>query len=229
MLANIVYPTYYRIITRIRSNRILAEKLFGLQFPHNTTDPFWDFTTLILKRALHSYVNDGYSILEVGIGLYGILTGYVSKNWSVQISGIDIQEICIQSSRNVLESNHLSQVKIWQSDLFDNVFDTYDIIFFNSVYIKTDWGKKYLSDSKQKFWDGGEMGCETIERFLRDAPRCMNPGAHILLGINNFYIPRRNVIDIIERTPMTLEKIIQSFMNPSYVYILKLRDPKIAP
>jgi methylase of polypeptide subunit release factors len=218
-LTHIGYPVYYILIKKIRSNRTIAEKLFGLQFPPNIRGQFWDFTTLALKQALRLYVHDQHKVLEIGVGRFGVLIGYVSKNWRVQASGVDIQEECVQGSRDVMGYNHLDQVRIWQSDLFDNVFEEFDVIFFNSVYIKTSFGEQYMTDCKREFWDGGETGYETIERFIHYAPRCMRSGSHLLLGVNDFYLPQCDIIKLSKGVPLSLENMVKPSANPSSVYV----------
>jgi release factor glutamine methyltransferase len=78
-----------------------------------------------------------------------------------------------------------TDVNVIQSDLFSNIKDKYDIIFFNSVYIPRSIGEKLgvdiINDYKSD-WCGGEDGTEVITRFLATAGRFLTNNGEILLA-----------------------------------------------
>ena len=151
----LIYRIYYFLITRLRSQRWLAEILFKVKIPAEVEGPYWDYTTLLLKTELPGFLRNDMKILEIGIGRAAVLLASLNKKIFGDCTGVDLQPEFVSSARKVLQCNAMENVEVFQSDLFENVTGLYDLIFFNSIYIKTEWGRKYLADYVDSTWDGG--------------------------------------------------------------------------
>ena len=64
-------------------------------------------------------------------------------------------------------------------------------------------------------------GIKTTKDFLNDAKKYLNNNGSILLGINTFYVPRQNCIEVIEDTGYKVENITEMKFNTSIVFIIK--------
>jgi release factor glutamine methyltransferase len=214
---------YYFLITGIRSRRWLAQKLFKIKIPKNIKGPYWDFTTLLMKKALPKYLDSNMSVLEIGTGKVAILTAYLGKISKAGTIGVDISSDFVASSRETLKLNALEKISIVQSNLFSNVKGSFDLIFFNSVYIKSDWGNKYLAAYNDNSWNGGVSGLEVIADFLAACLPHLKRNGSVLLGVNSFYLKEGEISSLIAESAFELAGVIKKITNPSRIYILKAK------
>ena len=74
----------------IRRNKALTRLLFDIKVP-NSNDIHWDFTTLVLKKALSKILNPDFKILEIGTGPYAILALHLRKEGYTNITATEIK------------------------------------------------------------------------------------------------------------------------------------------
>jgi methylase of polypeptide subunit release factors len=214
---------YYFLITGIRSQRWLAQRLFKIKIPKNIKGPYWDFTTLLMKKALREHLDSSMSVLEIGTGKVAILTAYLGKISKAATGGVDISSDFVASSRETLKLNALEKIRIVQSNLFSNVSGCFDLIFFNSVYIKSDWGNKYLAAYNDNSWNGGVSGLEVIADFLSSCLPHLKRNGSVLLGVNSFYLKEAEISSLIAESAFELAGVMKKITNPSRIYILKAK------
>lgn len=205
----------------IRRNRILTRLIFGLNIL-DKSNIHWDFTTLVLKKALHQIVKYNNKILEIGTGPYAILALYFYKKGYYKIVASDINTNYIGIARQTATFNNADLV-IVKSNLFSSIMGRYDIIFFNSVYIPEKIGKKlrlYTIHKYKTHWCSGESGTEIIENFLKYSVDYLLPHGKILLGFNPYYLPKQKMYNLCLSYNYTIQNEVKLPFIPSVVFTL---------
>lgn len=208
----------------IRRNSLISRLIFGVKIQSDRRI-HWDFTTLVLKDCLLQRIRPGHEILEIGTGPYAILSILLAKRVACNIVACDINEMHVINARKTVELNAVS-VKVVCSNLFDNINNKFDIIFFNSVYIPKEAGKRLGIDKlhdMESDWCGGETGIEIIEKFLSDAPSCLEEKGEILLGFSTKYLREDLVIKLCQDYGYDVKTRCTTFPNPSRVFVLGRR------
>ncbi len=222
-----LFPFYLPFAQFIRGHPLLIRYLFKVRL-RKGDKVTWDFTTLVLKHALRKRVLKNGSVLEIGVGQAALLSIYLARKFGIKADGVDIVADRVKRSKQVAQYNSIP-IRIWQSDFFQHVDNTYDLIHWNASYIPTDFGKECnlthreeLGDSRA--WDGGSDGTDAINRFLNQAPLYLTPGGEILLGVNRFYVPKERIIRIIQSSSLVVFDCISRPLNPSVVYVLRHKE-----
>jgi methylase of polypeptide subunit release factors len=222
-LIRLFFPLYFFVVKWVRSSRLLTRILFHTRLPKGIRIS-WDFTTLVLRRALKKHCKAGSSVLEIGVGNGALLCIFLARRFGILPDGVDVAPERVESARRIVSFNLLS-LDIRQSDLFAEVRQPYDLIFFNSVYIPTGFGETHELERRRQYddtrgWDGGADGTETIDRFLSQAKDALSEKGNVLLGVNNFYLPDAHVKKMIDTHKWKLIDRTRMALNPSSVYIL---------
>lgn len=206
----------------IRKNHLFTKLIFKIKLPNNN-DIHWDFTTLALKKVLDQLTEYDNEILEIGTGPYAILSLYLFKKGYYGIVATDINADYITSAMQTASFND-ADLPIVKSNLFTNIVNKYDIIFFNSVYIPETIGKQLGLNrfhSSKTHWCGGDTGTETIDRFLHHASHYLQNDGKILLGFNPHYLPSEKVHDLCQHFGYHITQEVKSLLLPSIVLILQ--------
>lgn len=100
--------------------------------------------------------------------------------------GTDISEKALKIAKANGE-NLAPMVKFIQSDLFENVTGTYDLIISNPPYIKTEECKKLMPEVKDHepmlALDGKEDGLYFYREIIKDAEKYLNPNGMLAFEI----------------------------------------------
>lgn len=209
----------------VRRNSSISRLIFGVRIQGNRRI-HWDFTTLALKDCLLQRVRPWHQILEVGTGPHAILSIFLAKRVPCNIVACDINEKYVINARETAKLNAASIKVVW-SDLFDNIDNKFDVIFFNSIYIPRQVGKRLGIDKlhdRETDWCGGETGIETINRFLRNAPPHVKENGEILLGFNAKYLREDLVVELCDDYGYNVKARCSTFLNPSQVLVIDRRQ-----
>jgi len=114
------------------------------------------------------------SVLDVGAGS-GYLAEIAMKNGARKVDAIDINEESVDVCKK-------KGIHAWQSDLFSNVEDSYDLIVFNPPYLPKDLDE---DEESALITTGGERGSEILERFFLDVRNYLNEKGKILIVISS--------------------------------------------
>ena len=218
-----------KLVTRIlnksiRKCSLLTRILFGVNVV-NRDRIHWDFTTLLFKRVLKRQIKPGYKVLEIGTGPHAILSIYSAKRVECQITSGETNEHYIEDAKKTARINDVD-IKIVKSDLFGDIEGSYNIIFWNSLYIPYEIGITYGMDNLCDFqtdWCGGEKGFESIALFLESAGGYLKDDGKLLLGFNNMYLKEESVAGLCESYGYDVEEIRHGFVNPSRIVIMAAR------
>lgn len=105
---------------------------------------FWDTTTLALKQPLLELVHDQAKVLEIGPGAAGTLSVLLGKHKvGLSLHCAEINPVFVESARINARENGVD-LKIFFSDMTQNVEDKYDVVFMNPPYVPS----KNLHDLK---------------------------------------------------------------------------------
>ncbi len=225
-IISLIYP---KISPHIRASKTLTKIIFKVRPYPKYRYTHWDLCTLVSKKALDKYVKENQRVLEIGPSDIGILCMYIAnKIKNIEVTGADISHDFIENAKRNAEKNNL-KINYIQSDLFSNVEDVFDIIFFNPPYNVSEWGQKYMINIPEKtathVWDGGKDSYDLIKRFLKEVPEHLAPDGKVLLGTTSFFQEGSKLKEIFNKTNLTLISTVSSFLNPSVVYVFT-KKPK---
>ena len=199
--------------------------LFGY-FPYCGSEihgGYWDWTTLVLKKALRQHLGANSSFLDMGTGSVGCLPIFASLRLGcTRIHAVDYIAEIVSSAKKCAEPLNLP-IEFYRSDLFSNVQGRFDIIAFNAPYLDFEKGQDLgiLKDRVTEMrFSGGKGGGETIIRFLHDAQEHMLDSGRLLLGVCHYHISESSVRELIFSSGLELQERITSFHMPSAVYVL---------
>ncbi len=99
-------------------------------------------------------------VLDLGCGTG--LIGLIAAKQKAKVLCTDINLEAVELAERNAEKNHL-EIKAKKSDLFSEIKEKFDFIFFNPPYLPKEGTKK---DLLEKALDGGEKGREIIDRFI---------------------------------------------------------------
>lgn len=198
---NLIGKIHWKFI----SSPLMAKWIFGLKMIPGPVPKryLFDLTTILLKIELNKILprlNDPKT-LEIGVGNYAILSGWLSRHVNQTVDATDVDTGCVESARKYIEANGFN-VNAIQSDLFSNVQNKkYDLIFWNLPYYRD-----------PVFLDG----------LFEQAPNMMADGAKLIIGYNPTPLPRKKVLEFLERhNGLELDKVITYKWNLHDIMVLK--------
>ncbi len=215
----------------LRTDSELASKIFGIVFDKELLEDyyFWDNTTVSMKSPLIDFTRKGMRILEIGTGPSATLSRFLAKNVDgLEITSSDINEKFLKSSSQYETSTYKSSIKFVHSNLFNDINDTFDLVFMNPPYVSAkDLRSMGIMDSTSEYLAGfgGENGSEIVLSFLRQSVNFIRDTSVVVLGINNRYLSDLMVLELIDCSNLKLVKKYykQSESPPfSQCYILSL-------
>ncbi len=163
------------------------KEFFGLKFyvDKNVLVPRPDSETLV-EKALQiieqSDITNNILDLCTGSGALGIALKHTIPKINITCSDISLEavKICRKNSIAILGK----EIKVIQSDLFENVDDKFDLIITNPPYLTSQETMEMMG----KGWkepgmalDGGTDGLDFIKKIIDISPDYMNKNAYILI------------------------------------------------
>ena len=161
------------------------QEFMGLEFEvdENVLIPRQD-TELLVEEALK--VCKGKSVMDMCTGSGCIIISLAKLGGIKNAVGTDISDKAIDvASRNA--KKHNTDVKFIQSDLFEKLVGSYDIIISNPPYIKSEELRSLMPEVRdhepRQALDAGSTGLIFYDRIIKDINRYLNPGGYIFLEI----------------------------------------------
>ncbi len=155
--------------------------LEGVLIPRQDTEISVEVILKILKE------NNIKNLLEIGCGS-GIvsITLDLETKGKVDITAVDISPQAIKNT-NVNKNNLKSNIKIIESDLFEEINEKFDIIYSNPPYIKSHEIEKLqveVRDHEPRLaLDGGSDGLYFYRKIIKDAPNFLNSHGYLVFEI----------------------------------------------
>ena len=180
-----------------------SQEFFGLNFyvDENVLIPQPD-TEILVEEVIKicKDKNKKLKILDLctGSGSIGISIAKNINNCEVTLSDISIKALDV--AKKNCSNLGKEEIKIIESDLFNNIKETFDIIVSNPPYIKKDVIKtlsKEVQNEPHLALDGGEDGLEIYKRIIKEAYKFLNKDGYLCLEIG--YDQKEDVIRLLEK------------------------------
>lgn len=190
-------------------------------------DHIWDGTSLLLRKAIRRYVQDGQRVLDLGTGHIGLLAVYCARSHNVDMVAVDVNRDFIDNARLVGAASEVPGIDFRNSDWFSNVDGTFDLIFTNCPYVPTEVGSSMQDfPTHPEIWDGGCDGLAHVRKILGQVEQFLNPGGIFLLGIDTAYVPNSVITGLVTARPeLDLMHTIKSWISASEVYVIARKTP----
>ncbi|MFH1722245.1 MAG: HemK2/MTQ2 family protein methyltransferase [Candidatus Altiarchaeota archaeon] len=123
-------------------------------------------------------VGEGDSVLDIGTGC-GLAALFAAQK-AQKALGIDINPHAVELARYNATLNEIANVSFHESDMFEDVHGSFDLITFNPPYLPV-----AEDDELGKAWAGGEGGMKVIKRFLGQVGKHLAPDGRFLLIVSS--------------------------------------------
>ena len=138
----------------------------------------------LLKIIKNNKINN---MLEIGCGT-GIVSISVDLETKIDVTAVDISKRAIENS--IINKEKLgSRIKIMKSDLFTNIKESFDLIYSNPPYIKSDEIEKLQVEVRKHeprlALDGGEDGLHFYRKIIKKAPKYLNDRGYLVFEIGH--------------------------------------------
>ena len=184
-------PKYMMLInrrcTRMPLQYITGKAYFmGLEFKVTPAVLIPRFDTEILVEEVLKYVDDESTILDMctGSGCIGISLAALEK---CTVTAVDISEDALEIAKVNAESNHADTITFIQSDMFENVTGTFDVIVSNPPYIPSKDVLELMPEVKEHeptlALDGCEDGLFFYRILAEKASEFLNPEGLLIMEI----------------------------------------------
>lgn len=194
LLDSTVEERYFEILDKRKNGMpiqyILGEEDFygrsfkvleGVLIPRQDTEISVETLLKIIKN------NKIYNMLEIGCGT-GIVSISVDLETKIDVTAVDISKRAIENS--IINKEKLgSGIKIMKSDLFSNIKESFDLIYSNPPYIKSDEIEKLQVEVRKHeprlALDGGEDGLNFYRKIIEKAPEYLNNRGYLVFEIGH--------------------------------------------
>ena len=209
ILSKDIIEIYIKDITKLCSciplqYIINKQEFMGLDFyvDKNVLIPQPD-TEILVEEVINIIKKENkFKILDLctGSGAIGICIAKFIKNSKVILSDVSSQALKVakKNSDVILGKEN---IKIIESNLFENIEDKFDIIVSNPPYIKSNVIKtlaKEVQNEPKLALDGGKDGLKIYRRIIEKAYNFLTDGGYLCLEIG--YDQKKEVIDLINNS-----------------------------
>ena len=205
----------------VRSIDFITEIIWGIKIKKKLLPITYDLTSLVLKKAIKIYLRK-YNFdnhLDMGCGQIAILGQFHKKiNSKVEILSADIYEDFLLNAKINSSFNNL-EIEFSETNMFSNIDKRFDLITFNPPYVPVRYKSKESKYEKISF--SGEGGTIAIEDFLKEAHKFLTKNGIIFLGVNQFYVPFKNLNDIIKSYGYYTIDVVKRWPHKCIVFVLK--------
>ena len=163
-----------------------VQNFMGLDFTVNENVLIPRFDTEILVEEVMKHLHDGFSILDMCTGSGCILLSLLHYSNDCIGVGVDVSEAALAVAKENCEKLGLT-ASFLQSDLFEKVEGTYDIIVSNPPYIRSDVIPTLMEEVKghepMLALDGREDGLYFYRKIADECPNYLCRGGMLFFEI----------------------------------------------
>lgn len=132
----------------------------------------------------------------------GAIAISIAKNINAKtITASDISNKALNVAKVNCKKNNVDNIKLIESDLFENITERFDIIVSNPPYIESNVIKtltKEVQNEPKLALDGGENGLDFYRRIINEASEFLEPNGYLCLEIG--YNQKDKVINLMEKS-----------------------------
>lgn len=162
------------------------QNFMGLDFKVSEHVLIPRFDTEILVEEVMKHLHDGFHILDMCTGSGCILLSLLHYSNDCSGIGVDISGDALLVAEQNAKSLGIS-ASFLQSDLFEKVNGTYDIIVSNPPYIRSDVIPTLMEEVREHepllALDGMEDGLSFYKRIIRESRQYLNGGGMLFFEI----------------------------------------------
>jgi len=140
-------------------------------------------TQEVVNKALE-FINDNSSVLDLctGSGYIGLT---ITSKTKAKVTISDISDKALELAKENAQTNNLD-VKIINSDLFENISGKFDLIVSNPPYIPTNnkLDKSVIDHEPLNALFAGRDGNEFYKRIILEAPKYLNKDGILIFEIS---------------------------------------------
>lgn len=139
-------------------------------------------------------------ILEIGCGSGVVCLTNALRNPKNSVFACDRSKDALKLTKENAKLNKLTNVKIFQSNLFSNVPKTekFDYILFNPPYLPTSKEERLKGDINYAY-DGGEDGRKVLEKFLAQFGKFLKSTGAVFLIHSSLNSPQKAITILSEK------------------------------
>lgn len=164
------------------------QEFMGLRFEVNEHVLIPRQDTEILVEEVMRYLHDGMRILDLCTGSGCILLSLLHYSNGCYGMGVDISRDALETARRNAKALDLA-ADFRESDLFEMVAGTYDILVSNPPYIESDVIPTLMEEVREHdpylALDGGKDGLSFYRRIIEEADAYLCRGGRIFLEIGS--------------------------------------------
>lgn len=140
----------------------------------------------VVEQALAWLGNKAAKVLELGTGAGNIATTLSLESPALTITATDISGEALELAQENARTLGAT-VTFAQSDLFETVTGTFDLIVANLPYVETTWQQNPAAQQDVLFYEpdvalfGGEDGLDLYRRFFTEAPNYLTEGGAVII------------------------------------------------
>lgn len=168
--------------------------------------------TIMLLGHIKKYAHG--NVLDMGCGS-GILSFEAAK-YAKKVTGVDINKNAVIHCYIKKKANKVNNATFFESNLFENIHEKYDLIIFNPPYLPAD------TTAPDVALDGGKRGYEVILKFLSQVNNYLNENGKVLIVFssltNKKKIDEELAKNLFEYKELERKKIP---FEELYVYLIK--------
>ncbi len=146
-------------------------------------------TERVVEVALSILHKNHTTILDLCTGSGAIALALAKEREDVHITATDLSTDALAVAQSNALALSLSNIRFSESDLFDTIEDTFDLIVSNPPYIVRESLGELMPDVRDfepmMALDGGEDGLSFYRKIISDAPNYLRTEGHILLEIGH--------------------------------------------
>lgn len=185
-------------------------------------------TEILVEKVLEivnkNYKNTSINILDLCTGSGAIAISIAKNIQNCMIEASDISNDALNIAKRNAKDNNVN-IEFINSNLFERIYNKFDIIVSNPPYIESSIIKTLSRDVQNEpliALDGGEDGLEFYRKIALNAYKFMKNNGYILLEIG--YNQKEKVIEILENIEKYVEiQCIKDYNNNDRVIIAKKR------
>ena len=189
-----------------------VQNFMGLEFMVNENVLIPRFDTEILVEEVMKHLHDGFSVLDMCTGSGCIVLSLLHYSNDCIGVGVDISEAALAVAKANCEKLGKNATFL-QSDLFEKVEGTYDIIVSNPPYIRSDVIPTLMEEVKghepMLALDGMEDGLYFYRKIIEESPKYLNGGGMLFFEIG--YDQGEDVSCLMEEAGFKEVKVVKDY------------------
>lgn len=178
---------------------IEKQEFFGLDFlvNENVLIPQPDTEILVEEAISLAKQIKANKLLDLCTGSGAIAISIAKNTQIANIVATDISKHALEIAKKNCKKNEVKNIKLLQSDLFENINEKFNIIVSNPPYIKTKVIDTLSPEVKNEPYialDGGQDGLEFYKKIISKAYEYLEKGGYLCLEIG--YDQKEEVMEL---------------------------------